>query len=113
RPSTERCSTRPRSRTGREQCPHPATCSAHRSKSGRPARSTISSTVWDERTVGLIARISVVLSPTFVVVLYRGAQDTTKCSFRCSFPTACAPVPLIRGHGRCDPHTHQTAKRQR
>ena len=30
---------RPRSRTGWEQCPHRATCSAHRSKSVRPARS--------------------------------------------------------------------------
>jgi hypothetical protein len=45
RPVADRCSTRPRSRTGWEQCPHWVTCSAHRSKSARPARVTICSTV--------------------------------------------------------------------
>jgi hypothetical protein len=53
-PLAVRCSTRPRSRTGREQCPHRVTCSAHRSKSGRLARLTISSTMPDEKPAGLV-----------------------------------------------------------
>jgi len=44
-PAAVSWTTSPRSRTGRAQCPHRASCSAHRSKSGRPARVTISGMV--------------------------------------------------------------------